>query len=102
MQLVKSGGGSAFLLVECQRHWLAEFEYQGNGSGRAMSYTDIVLRRRGVSDKNNQSRLILGVVEVKGSWQLDLPDNTDLVTAQREPEVLKTFLSALQQVSLPR
>lgn len=39
-----------------------------------------------------------GVIEVKGPWQLSLPDNINLGDALEHPSYRKAILSAVQQV----
>lgn len=74
-------------------------EYNGGGSGRNASFTDLVLRHAGrVSDKHDPSKWIMGVIEVKGNWQWTLPSNADLVEAMQDPAQLEQVVQALQQV----
>ena len=76
----------------------AEAEYTGNGSNRAPSFTDLVLRHASTTNVKHLSSLIMGVVEVKGSWQLDMPPGTSLVDALQDATLRDKFLPALQQV----
>lgn len=56
----------------------ADTEYKDGGSGRSVSFTDMLLRVRGTSSKEDPSRLLVGVLEVKGQWQFKLPDGMTL------------------------
>lgn len=74
-------------------------EYLGGGSGRNMSFTDLVLRRFGdVSDPSALSKLIMAPIEVKGTWQTKLPANRDLTDALSDGKLRAGILPALQQV----
>ena len=75
-------------------------ECVGGGSGRALSFTDLVVRRRGqVSNQDHLSALILGAGEIKGNWQLNLREGEQLQDMIRDPKRLDTCVLALQQVS---
>ena len=56
-----------------QTSWGLEQSAWGGGSGRPLSFTDLVVRKRTHSSNNKHfSSLVLGVGEVKGAWQLDM------------------------------
>ena len=75
-------------------------ECVGGGSGRSTSFMDLILRLRGrTSDPNHLSCLILGAVEVKGSWQFQLERGEKLEDLLSKPERLASCLLALQQAS---
>ena len=78
---------------------VAGVEYQGGGSNRSLSFTDTILRRAEDTNVQRVTSLILGVGEVKGTWQMNLPPGTKLEDALRNPELRKEFLLALQQAS---
>lgn len=56
----------------------AGFEYIGAGSNRNFSFTDLLLRH-GNTDTSHLSAANWGVLEVKGPWQLSLPDGVNLL-----------------------
>lgn len=74
-------------------------EYYGGGSKRSVSFTDLILRQRGITDPTNSSRLLLGAVEVKGDWQVELLDDMLLhAVFLEDSERAQTVIHALQQV----
>lgn len=75
----------------------AGFEYVGSGSNRSFSFTDLLLRQ-GNTNLAELTAANWGVIEVKGPWQLGLPDNVNLVDALNHPTYRKAVLSAVQQV----
>ena len=75
----------------------AGFEYIGAGSNRNFSFTDLLLRH-GNTDTSHLSAANWGVIEVKGPWQLSLPDGVNLADAINHPSYRKEVLSAVQQV----
>jgi hypothetical protein len=78
----------------------ADVQYIDAGSGRQMCNTDLLLRRRGTTDKSETSKLILGVIEVKGQWQLSLTGSNCLVGALQDPDKGKMAAKVIQQVGL--
>ena len=76
----------------------AGFEYIGAGSNRNLCFTDLLLRERRNTDIAHLSAANWGIIEVKGSWQLSLPDNMSLADAINHPNYRKEVLPALQQV----
>ena len=75
-------------------------ECLGGGSGRALSFTDLVVRKRGqVSNQDHLSALILAAGEVKGNWQLSLRQGEQLQDMIRDPKRIDSCVLALQQVS---
>ena len=75
-------------------------ECVGGGSGRSLSFTDLVVRKRGqVSNPEHLSALILGAGEVKGAWQLELQRGEKLEDMLRDPKRIDTCVLALQQAS---
>ena len=75
-------------------------ECVGGGSGRSLSFTDLVVRKSGQSSNpQHLSALVLGVGEVKGAWQLDLQDGDKLEDMLRDPVRIETCVMALQQAS---
>lgn len=75
-------------------------ECVGAGSGRALSFTDLVVRKSGqVSNEKHLSALILGAGEVKGDWQLNPRVGEQLQDMMRDPERIDSCVLALQQVN---
>lgn len=73
-------------------------EYCDGGSTRRVSFTDLVLRKRGVTDKHDLSKLIYAVVEVKGNWQCDFNPEMSLQESCEDREGMDDVICALQQV----
>lgn len=72
----------------------------GGGSGRSLSFTDLVVRIRGQSSNpEHLSALVLGAGEVKGAWQLDLQRGEKLEDMLHDPKRIDTCVLALQQAS---
>lgn len=70
----------------------------GGGSGRSLSFTDLVVRKRTHSSNNKHfSSLVLGVGEVKGAWQLDMQPGDKLEELLRDPKCIDSCVLALQQ-----
>lgn len=70
----------------------------GGGSGRSLSFTDLVVRKRTHSSNNKHfSSLVLGVGEVKGAWQLDMQPGDKLEELLRDPKRIDSCVLALQQ-----
>lgn len=70
----------------------------GGGSGRSLSFTDVVVRKRTHSSNNKHvSSLVLGVGEVKAAWQLDMQPGDKLEDLLRDPNRIDTCVLALQQ-----
>jgi len=65
-----------------------------------MCNTDLLLRRCGTTDRSEASKLILGVIEVKGQWQLSLTCSNCLVGALQDPDKGKMAAKVIQQVGL--
>ena len=78
----------------------AGFEYIGAGSNRNFCFTDLLLRECRNTDVNRLSAGNWGIIEVKGAWQLSLPDNMSLGEALDHPDYCREVLPALQQVRL--
>ena len=78
----------------------ADFEYIGAGSNRNFSFTDLLLRERCNTDVKHLSTANWGIIEVKGAWQLSLPDNMSLGEALDHPDYCEKVLPALQQVCM--
>ena len=76
----------------------AGFEYVGAGSNRNFCFTDLLLRESRNTDVNHLSAANWGIIEVKGAWQLSLPDNMSLGQALDHPDYCREVLPALQQV----
>ena len=75
-------------------------ECVGGGSGRSLSFTDLVVRKRGQpSNPQHLSALVLGAGEVKGAWQLNLQRGEKLEDMLRDPKRIDTCVLALQQAS---
>jgi hypothetical protein len=72
-------------VTQVARHRNLGVEYTGTGSGRQLSTTDLLLRECGTSQRNALSKLILGIIEVKGDWQLKLSEEDDLISAFDDP-----------------
>lgn len=69
----------------------------GGGSGRSMSFTDLVVRPAdGQTDPNSVSSQIFGTVEVKGDWQFQLNRGERLEDALHDPK--RTGAVVIQQV----
>ena len=83
--------------------WAADLgldvECVGGGSGRSVSFTDVVLRlrQRQHSDPKHVSCSILGVGEIKGSWEFQLQRGEKLEILLQDPERIDEFILALQQ-----
>lgn len=80
--------------------WLlrdAELEYVGSGSNRSYCFTDLLLRQ-GNTDMTQLSAANWAVIEVKGPWQLSLPEDVSLGDALNHPGYRKAVLHAVQQV----
>ena len=75
----------------------AGFEYIGAGSNRNFCFTDL---ERCTTDIARLSAANWGTIEVKGPWQLSLPENMSLAKAIDHPDYQKEVLPAVQQVSL--
>ena len=75
----------------------AGFEYVGSGSNRNFSFTDLLLRQ-GNTDATQLSATNWAVIEVKGPWQLSLPEDVSLGDALNHPGYRKEVLRAVQQV----
>lgn len=72
----------------------------GGGSGRSLSFTDLVVRQRGrSSNPEHLSALVLGAGEVKGAWQLSLQRGEKLEDMLGDPNRIDTCVLALQQAS---
>ena len=78
----------------------AGFEYIGAGSNRNFCFTDLLLRERCTTDIARLSAANWGTIELKGPWQLSLPDNMSLADAIADPAYQKEVLPAVQQVTL--
>ncbi len=78
----------------------AGFEYIGAGSNRNFCFTDLLLRECRNTDVDHLSAANWGIIEVKGAWQLSLPDNMSLGEALDHPDYCKEVLPALQQVCI--
>ena len=76
----------------------AGFEYVGSGSNRNFCFTDLLLRQ-GNTDVTQLSAANWAVVEVKGPWQLNLPEDVSLGDALNHPGYQKAVLCAVQQVN---
>jgi len=72
----------------------------GAGSWRNFSFTDLLLRQ-GNTDTANLSAANLGVIKVKGPWQLSLPNNVDLADVLNDTRYFGNVLEAVQQVCTP-
>ncbi|DBB06104.1 TPA: hypothetical protein ACH3X3_009663 [Trebouxia sp. C0006] len=83
-----------------QTSWgLEQSAWGGGGSGRSLSFTDLVVRKRTHSSNNKHfSSLVLGVGEVKGAWQLDMQPGDKLEELLRDPKCIDSCVLALQQV----
>lgn len=74
-------------------------ECTGGGSGRSMSFTDLVVRPAGAqSNPADLSSQILGTGEVKGDWQFQLERGERLEDALHDPERIGGVVQAIQQV----
>lgn len=72
-------------------------EYVDGGSGRSASFTDMLVRKCGTSVYADASRLVLGVFEVKGSWQLKLDGNMSLQAALADENLGPSVAKVIQQ-----
>ncbi|WIA20003.1 hypothetical protein OEZ85_005875 [Tetradesmus obliquus] len=72
-------------------------EYIDGGSGRSASFTDMLVRKCGTSVYADASRLVLGVFEVKGSWQLKLDGNMSLQAALADENLGPSVAKVIQQ-----
>jgi len=59
-----------------------------------------LLRECRNTDVNHLSAANWGIIEVKGAWQLSLPDKMSLGEALDHPDYCREVLPALQQVRL--
>ena len=78
----------------------ADFEYIGSGSYRNFCFTDLLLRERRNTDTAHLSAANWGIIEVKGAWQLSLPESMSLAAAIEHRDYCKNILPALQQVCM--
>lgn len=78
---------------------LADTEYKDGGSGRSVSFTDMLLRVRGTSSKEDPSQLLVGVLEVKGHWQFKLPEGMTLQQGLEDDAQSANVIQVVQQVS---
>ncbi len=78
----------------------ADFEYIGSGSNRNFCFTDLLLRERRTTDIAHLSAANWGIIEVKGAWQLSLPESMSLAAAIEHCDYCKKVLPALQQVCM--
>lgn len=78
----------------------AGLEYVGSGSNRNFCFTDLLLRQ-GNTDVSQLSAANWAVIEVKGPWQLSLPDDVSFGDALNHPGYQKAVLRAVQQVITP-
>ena len=69
-------------------------------SNRNFCFTDLLLRECRNTDVHHLSAANWGIIEVKGAWQLSLPDNMSLGEALDHPDYSREVLPALQQVCL--
>eukprot|EP00877_Chromochloris_zofingiensis_P011392 jgi/Chrzof1/6506/Cz18g13240.t1 len=70
-----------------------------SGSNRSASFTDLVVcLTGGDTDPDHLSSPILGVLEIKGSWQFSLKPGETLQDALHDPTRVKDILPAVQQV----
>ncbi|KAL0028592.1 hypothetical protein WJX79_004062 [Trebouxia sp. C0005] len=73
-------------------------ECVGGGSGRSLSFADLVVRKCGQSSNpEHLSALVLRAREVQGAWQLDLQRGEKLEDMLRDPKRIDTCVLALQQ-----
>jgi len=77
----------------------ADTEFVDGGSGRSASFTDMLVRKRGTSSYEDASRLVLAVIEVKGSWQLKLDGTMSLQEVLADEELGPSVIKVIQQVS---
>lgn len=76
-------------------------EYYGGGAGRSVSFADLILRRCGISNMKNSSGLVLGVLKVKGDWQVEFPEDMFLqAICEEESERAEAVMHALQEVRI--
>ncbi|KAL0038137.1 hypothetical protein WJX79_004463 [Trebouxia sp. C0005] len=73
------------------------FEYIGAGSNRNFCFTDLLLRERCTTDIARLSAANWGTIEVKGPWQLGLPEDMSLAEAIAHPDYRTEVLPAVQQ-----
>lgn len=74
-----------------------DFEYTGSGSNRNFCFTDLLVRERRNTDIAHLSAANWGTIEVKGAWQLSLPESMSLAAAIEHRNYCKKILLALQQ-----
>ena len=75
-------------------------ECDGGGSGRSMSFTDLVVRPAGAETSlADLSSQIFGTGEVKGKWQFQLQRGERLEDALHDPKRIGDVVQAVQQVS---
>ncbi|DBB14391.1 TPA: hypothetical protein ACH3X3_004691 [Trebouxia sp. C0006] len=74
-----------------------DFEYKGSGSNRNFCFTDLLLCERRTTDIAHLSAANWGIIEVKGAWQLSLPESMSLAAAIEHCDYCKKVLPALQQ-----
>ncbi len=69
------------------------------GSGKSMSFTDLLVRPAGAqSDPNSLSSQVFGAIEVKGDWEFQLEWGERLEDALHDPERNGEIVQAIQQV----
>ena len=77
-----------------------QIEYIGSGSNRNFCFTDLLLRERRNTDIARLSAANWGIIQVKGAWQLSLPESMSLAAAITHRNYCKQVLPALQQVCM--
>lgn len=77
---------------------LPDVEYIDGGSGRSLSFTDMLVRKRGVSDSKHPSNLVIGVVEIKGYWQLKMDGSRSLLDCLQDEQLGPSAANVMQQV----
>ncbi len=102
MAVANSCGIGLFLCNQAasDRCACADFEYIGSGSNRNFCFMDLLLRERRNTDIAHLSAANWGIIEVKGAWQLSLPESMSLAAAIEHRDYCKNVLPALQQVCM--
>ncbi len=102
MAVANSCGIGLFLCNQAasDRCACADFEYIGSGSNRNFCFMDLLLREHCNTDIAHLSAANWGIIEVKGAWQLSLPESMSLAAAIEHRDYCKNVLPALQQVCM--
>ena len=76
-------------------------QYTTGGSGRSMSFIDLLVRPAGAqSNPANVSGQVLGTGRVKGDWEFELKQGERLEDALHDPDRSVAIVQSIQQVRI--